>query len=299
MSDRPPTPPALLALIVGRGSFALTWKLSGKMNAMGAIADGLADKHWSVGDIVAALRNHPDRALSQDDAEAMAKRAVARCKRKEPETTRDDAPEPKIVRVLCQRPRTYDVEFAGEKFTVGTQAIASRSAFRMACLDNAATVPLLPPAKKFDAWLEDQLAAAEQVEQPPEASADGMESEFIEGLISTIRYGETIEEIREQRLVIENGFRYMHAPMVWLHHVRLAMPTITVPKFSAILRSLGWAPHEYTGTDFRARTWRQAWDAVADEPWKAKMDKERAAADARQAAEIDRQYARTDKGFFE
>ena len=299
MSERPPTPPALLALIVGRGSFAQTWQLAGKMNAMDAVAQGLAKNGWGVSDIVAALRNHPDREMTEDDAVDAARRAVDSFKPVLEASRQADAPEPRIVRVMCQRPRTYDVEFAGEEFTAGTQAIASRSAFRMACLDNTATVPSLPPAKKFDAWLEAQLAQAEKVEQPPEASADGMETEFIEDLIASTPQGEEMAEIREVRWVAENGYRYLHAASMWRLRVRQMMPTITGPRFAAILRSLGWLPHEYTGKDFRAKTWRQAWDAVAQEPWSVKMARERADADARQAAEIERQYAQVDKGMFD
>lgn len=298
MAEKAPAfPQALLPMIVGRGTFAEVWKHAGKMNAMGAVADVLAAKGWSETDIVGALCNHPDRDVGVEEATALARTASKNVPRRQVQERERE--EPKIVRVMCQRPRTYDVDFAGETFTVGTAAVASRNAFRMACLDNTASVPSLPPAKVFDSWLEAQLGAAERVEQPPEASAEGMELAFVESVIASLRHGDAVSEIAERRIVTEGGYRYIHASVIYLNHIRLDMPSITPGKFTAILRKLGWLPHAYQGENFRSRAWREPQDGPVPESWAAKMAKERAEANARESAAVQRQYAQIDKGMFE
>lgn len=277
-------PPQLLTLITGRTKFAALWAMAKTADVSDALAEQLAKKAWSAVDIAAALMWHPDRPLAPNAAKTAASRAVAALEATRPRE-RTDLPHPRIVRVFLQSPATCTVEVGNRRFTCRVSQLGTRRGFAATCLDCLAVVPWLPKPKEFDGWLADELSGAEQIEQPAEASEDSLDVALVQrALDSAVLCADDMNETRDGRIVVADGWRYLYFQEFLLLKVRQLSQRLSAHRFASILRDLGWTPHAYQSATFRANLWRIEHTGETPERREDKLARITAAAEAEATA---------------
>jgi len=266
-------PGALLPMIAGRGAFATLWRKDGGFGRgawIEAIALELAGARFDHAGIAAALTAHPTLRLSPRDAQRAAAAAV-------------DAVRPghrdqviygvRFTRWFRQTPALFELHVDGETVMATAVHVSSRRALLQHCIGSG-KVPELPISRDYDTWLREQIAGAEVVEQPEEASDTGAWSEFVAEVFDGLPYHEDPSRLGDGCHTVADGYMVVRASVIWRTHIEREAQGMTRQVYYHLLRGLGWAPHMLRhGTD-TLRTWRRPF--VGDPPPSARAEVEEA-----------------------
>lgn len=280
-------PRGLLSLINGRSKFAKLWKDAGKYGAWSDLAVALAEMAWPVEQIAGALAHHESQKVSQSQALVLAKEAVlARLEAMKPPKDEERLPSAKIVKVYEQRPRTFQVIVGEATFVASAHDLTSSAAFMAACLAQTAVVPEAIPKAKWRTWLDKQIAQAERVALPEEASEEGHEQAVIESMLESAPRGTDMRQTMMGHRVIVGGDQFIHGPTM-LTEARRALPKLTSERFYRYLRDIGWSPDQHAGPT-RQRHWVAAYNGTPMLSYDERMEmikQEREADEAQQEEE--------------
>ena len=256
-SDKAKTIPAVVVpLVLGRTKFATLWKDGAKYGRdtwIAAVANELAAKGFNERTIAASIHGNADMATTEEEADEFARSAVSgRVKETEAAVVKINV---KIIRWYRQAPAIYDVKVNDTMLTATGPQIGTRMQLYLRCLEYGA-VAHLPPPKDYPAWLEEQLNAAEVVDQPAEASEEGAQLEYVTELLDATGYCEDLALMSHITYYVHDHHKHILASRMFRDKAQGEWPSMSRQDFYRHVRSIGWRAHTLRIGDVTMRTWR-------------------------------------------
>lgn len=271
-------PARLMSLLTRRGQVAALWKrpdaLGDATPGMEALALALADAGFSGIEIGAALMRHDRFPQTADAAKSMAWRAL--------QQSRSASVEVSFVSVTTQDPAIYRVAFRGREFDVPAAVAVNRATFRTRIAEATGLIAELPPAKEYAGWFNAAVEDCARLEMPEESSETGLAREFVQGVLETLPYGESVGQMEHGSYNVSESRKHIRAGKVYMKAVRQDMPALAWPAFCRLLRDLGWKPSDATISGQHCRTWSVPFAGVIPAPFAVTLDAVRARKEAKE-----------------
>ena len=109
------------------------------------------------------------------------------------------------LRIQLSCPPVYYVRVNSQEVTLSSASLVSWQKFRVAVMEQARFLPLLPKGTKWEHIVQDLLATAAEIAVPEEASAAGVVRARVEKFINELARSEDLKDVHDGLLFAENG----------------------------------------------------------------------------------------------
>lgn len=140
------------------------------------------------------------------------------------------------------KPRRFVWEFDGHRYENGVEDVDSRRAFSKWAKGYLPSMPVLPAAKDWDAWIADQMNGAEQEEVDAEDTEDGFLAAVVAEALRCLEVGENYNDFVAGKAISRDGHRMISAPAFLQFGVWPKIKGMTPGKLRSILVELAWKP---------------------------------------------------------